>query len=144
MMARIPASDDGFRQLRARRAIGFNPSYALDIDMGHKTQFKHAYRFSVICCWARSSMTFVILDERQDSINDAYFVTEMNGYPNLATTTIVDWPASYHCRAAGFAFADGHSEIHKWTGSKIRNAPITFTATLPLNVPAGDSWVDVQ
>jgi prepilin-type processing-associated H-X9-DG protein len=23
-------------------------------------------------------------------------------------------PASYHNGAAGFAFADGHSEIHKW------------------------------
>jgi len=53
------------------------------------------------------AMTFVILDERQDSINDGYFVTEMDGYPNLATTKIVDYPASYHNKAAGFAFADG-------------------------------------
>jgi len=60
------------------------------------------------------SMTFVILDERQDSINDGYFVTEMDGYPNEATTKIVDYPASYHNKAAGFAFADGHSEIHRW------------------------------
>jgi prepilin-type processing-associated H-X9-DG protein len=28
--------------------------------------------------------------------------------------TIVDYPASYHNRAAGFSFADGHSEIKKW------------------------------
>jgi prepilin-type processing-associated H-X9-DG protein len=27
---------------------------------------------------------------------------------------MVDYPASYHNNAAGFAFADGHSEIHKW------------------------------
>jgi prepilin-type N-terminal cleavage/methylation domain-containing protein/prepilin-type processing-associated H-X9-DG protein len=60
------------------------------------------------------AMTFVILDERQDSINDAYFVTESDGYPNLASTKIVDYPASYHNRACGFAFADGHSEIHRW------------------------------
>ncbi len=60
------------------------------------------------------SMTFVLLDERQDSINDAYFATEMDGYPNAATTKIVDYPASYHNRAGGFAFADGHSEVHKW------------------------------
>jgi len=58
--------------------------------------------------------TFVLLDERKDSINDAYFVTEMDGYPNPATTKIVDFPASYHNHAAGFAFADGHSVIHKW------------------------------
>lgn len=60
------------------------------------------------------SMTFVLLDERQDSINDGYFVTEMDGYPNLSSTKIVDYPASYHNGAAGFAFADGHSEIHRW------------------------------
>ncbi|MBI3852374.1 MAG: type II secretion system protein [Verrucomicrobia bacterium] len=80
------------------------------------------------------SMTFVLLDERQDSINDAYFVTEMDGYPNNpATTKIVDYPASYHNHAAGFSFADGHSEIHKWRDS--RTFPPIRTG-LPLNVPS--------
>src|SRR5689334_14349751 len=36
------------------------------------------------------AMTFVILDERQDSINDGFFVTQMNGYPDASTTTIID------------------------------------------------------
>ena len=56
-------------------------------------------------------LRFVILDERWDSINDGYFVTQMDGYPNPASTYIVDYPASYHCGACGFAFADGHSEF---------------------------------
>ena len=60
------------------------------------------------------TMTFVLLDEREDSINDAFFVTDMAGYPSTATTKIVDYPASYHNNAAGFSFADGHAEIHKW------------------------------
>ena len=77
------------------------------------------------------SMTFVILDERQDSINDAYFVTEMDGYPNFASTKIVDYPASYHNRAAGFAFADGHSEIHRWLDPRTMPA---LKTTLTLNV----------
>jgi len=79
------------------------------------------------------AMTFVLLDERQDSINDGYFVTEMDGYPNEATTKIVDYPASYHNKAAGFAFADGHSEIHKWRDP--RTYPPIRTG-LPLNVPS--------
>jgi prepilin-type N-terminal cleavage/methylation domain-containing protein/prepilin-type processing-associated H-X9-DG protein len=58
--------------------------------------------------------TYVLLDEREDSINDGFLVTDMTGYPNIASTKIVDYPASYHNGAAGFAFADGHSEIHKW------------------------------
>jgi prepilin-type N-terminal cleavage/methylation domain-containing protein/prepilin-type processing-associated H-X9-DG protein len=77
------------------------------------------------------AMTFVLLDERQDSINDGYFVTEMNAYPNPAATKIVDYPASYHNKACGFAFADGHSEIHKWRDA--RTFPPIRTG-LPLNV----------
>ncbi len=58
--------------------------------------------------------TFVLLEEREDSINDGFFVVSMDGYPNLSQTVMVDFPAGYHGRAAGFSFADGHSEIHKW------------------------------
>ena len=61
--------------------------------------------------------TFVLLDERSDSINDAYFVVQMDGYPIASTTQLIDYPASYHNRAGGFAFADGHSEIHRWRNS---------------------------
>jgi prepilin-type N-terminal cleavage/methylation domain-containing protein len=77
------------------------------------------------------AMTYVILDERQDSINDGYFVVEMDGYPNPGSTKIVDYPASYHHRAAGFAFADGHSEIHKWRDG--RTMP-PLTTALQLNI----------
>ncbi len=84
------------------------------------------------------AMTFVILDERQDSINDGYFVTEMDGYPNPATTKIVDYPASYHNRAAGFAFADGHSEIHRWLDP--RTTPVLRPGVpLQLNVPSDNN-----
>ena len=82
------------------------------------------------------SKTFVMLDERQDSINDGYFVVQMTGFtgtPN-ATEEIVDFPASYHNRAGGFAFADGHSEIHRWLDGRIINPPsiaITATANSP-------------
>ena len=60
------------------------------------------------------AMTFVLLDEREDSINDGFFVVQMDGYLNLSQTVMVDFPASCHGQAAGFAFADGHAEIHKW------------------------------
>lgn len=66
------------------------------------------------------TMTFVFLDEREDSINDGYWVTEMDGYPNPARTKIVDYPASYHNGAGGFSFADGHSEIRKWVDARTK------------------------
>jgi prepilin-type N-terminal cleavage/methylation domain-containing protein/prepilin-type processing-associated H-X9-DG protein len=74
------------------------------------------------------AMTFVRLDERHDSINDGYFVTEMDGYPNLKQTKIVDFPAAYHNNACGFSFADGHSEIRKWLD------PRTYNPRMPLSL----------
>lgn len=59
--------------------------------------------------------TFVFLDEREDSINDGYFAVDMMGYPDRqASMRLVDVPASYHGRAGGCSFADGHSEIKRW------------------------------
>ncbi len=59
---------------------------------------------------------WVFLDEREDGINDGWFAVDMTGSDpyNPRSYQLVDFPASYHNRAAGFAFADGHSEIHKW------------------------------
>jgi prepilin-type processing-associated H-X9-DG protein len=48
---------------------------------------------------------------------------------------LVDYPASYHNRAAGFSFADGHSEIHQWRDS--RTYPVLKAGQLlPLNQPS--------
>lgn len=80
------------------------------------------------------AMTYVILDERQDSINDGYFVVEMDNYPKLTTTKIVDYPASYHSGAAGFAFADGHSEIHRWRDPRT-TPPISRNLSLNIASP---------
>jgi len=70
---------------------------------------------------------FVFLDEREDGINDAWFASN----PDTAWN-IIDYPASYHNRAGGFAFADGHSEIHKWLDP--RTTPVLKPGQLlPLN-----------
>jgi prepilin-type processing-associated H-X9-DG protein len=78
--------------------------------------------------------TFVLLDESEYTINDGYFVVEMNGYtgaPN-AMEEIVDYPSARHNNAAGFSFGDGHSEIHQWKDRHIFSPPPTYPeATLP-------------
>ncbi len=76
--------------------------------------------------------TFVTLEEREDSINDGFFIVLMDGYPSTANTVMVDFPAGYHGKAAGFSFADGHSEIHKWRDP--RSTPVLKKGQLlPLN-----------
>jgi prepilin-type N-terminal cleavage/methylation domain-containing protein/prepilin-type processing-associated H-X9-DG protein len=71
---------------------------------------------------------FVFLDEREDGINDGWFASDPD-----TRYQIIDYPASYHNRAAGFSFADGHSEIHKWLDG--RTTPVLKTGQLlQLNV----------
>ncbi len=60
------------------------------------------------------SKVWVFLDEDDKSINDAGFAVGMNA-PDW-----IDWPATYHNNAGGFAFADGHSEVHKWISSETK------------------------
>ena len=89
----------------------------------------------------RPTETWVMVDEHPLSINDAACAVQMI-QPQAAGGNIIDFPASYHNGAAGFSFADGHSEVHQWKGSKIK----TFgkPGNTGLNVPAGDSLNDVK
>jgi prepilin-type N-terminal cleavage/methylation domain-containing protein/prepilin-type processing-associated H-X9-DG protein len=88
------------------------------------------------------SNSFVLLDEREDSINDSFWVVDMTGYPNPAQHKMVDYPASYHNGAGGFSFADGHSEIKKWVDP--RTTPMLKRgAELQLNIPSPNN-PDVQ
>jgi prepilin-type processing-associated H-X9-DG protein len=88
------------------------------------------------------SQTFVLLDEREDSINDPFWVLSMDGYPNFAQTKIVDYPASYHNRAGGISFADGHSEIRKWVDPRTTPA-LNANGIIPLNVASANNR-DIQ
>ena len=67
--------------------------------------------------------TFVFLDEREDSINDGFFVVDMDGYPN-SPVQLVDSPASYHGGSGGLSFADGHSELKKWKSRFVLLQPL--------------------
>ncbi len=81
--------------------------------------------------------TFVLLDEWQKSINDGYFVVEMDGYTGTPNNSeeLVDFPATYHENAAGFSFGDGHSEIHQWKDKHTLNPPVTPVITPAPNSP---------
>jgi prepilin-type N-terminal cleavage/methylation domain-containing protein/prepilin-type processing-associated H-X9-DG protein len=69
---------------------------------------------------------FVILDEHPDSINDGFLQTDP--HPNSPQWN--DLPATYHNGAGGVAFADGHSEIHKFKSTLCTILPVTY-ATHP-------------
>lgn len=73
---------------------------------------------------------FTFLDENSLSINDGFFrVQETYGAVN---NQIGDRPAVNHGNSTAFAFADGHTELHKWHDSflTINGNPGTDSAWL--------------
>ncbi len=59
--------------------------------------------------------TFLFLDMREDSIDWGNFATDMTGWPDHPEQTgFYDLPGSYHHRAGGFSFVDGHAELKRW------------------------------
>ena len=71
--------------------------------------------------------TWVMIDERSDSINDSYFEV------NMSKDIIVDFPASYHNLAGCLNFADGHSEVRKWIDPRTRPAQAVLRTGSPNN-----------
>jgi prepilin-type processing-associated H-X9-DG protein len=63
------------------------------------------------------AMAMVLIDEKDDSIDDGEFLIQMtdwSGGPEMANV-----PASYHSGAGLVSFADGHAELHKWVSSVV-------------------------
>ena len=72
--------------------------------------------------------TFLLMDMREDSIDWGNFLPDMRGWPDKPNQTgFYDYPASYHHRAGGLSFVDGHAEIKRWLDDR----------TMPKLVPNG-------
>ncbi|MGO8927881.1 MAG: type II secretion system protein [Limisphaerales bacterium] len=88
------------------------------VGMGSSTGPKYVPGFPLCSNLAQiksPAYMFVVLDEREDSINDGCFETNPN-----SLYRIIDYPASYHNNAGSFSFADGHTEIHHWKDPRTR------------------------
>jgi prepilin-type N-terminal cleavage/methylation domain-containing protein/prepilin-type processing-associated H-X9-DG protein len=60
-----------------------------------------------------ASQALVLVDERDDSIDDGEFAIDMG------TSQIPNVPAGYHGGSGGVTFADGHAEIHRWRSPEV-------------------------
>ena len=95
------------------------------VGMGSRTWTANSIKYPVCTKFDQIKIPaymFVVLDEREDSINDGCFSTDPD-----TLYQVVDYPASYHNNAGGFSFADGHSEIHHWKDPR----------TMPVLRPSG-------
>jgi prepilin-type N-terminal cleavage/methylation domain-containing protein/prepilin-type processing-associated H-X9-DG protein len=60
------------------------------------------------------SSLWVLVDEAAEGLNDAAFAVDM------VVPGWHDYPGIYHNFGCGFAFADGHSETHRWLDATTR------------------------
>ena len=80
------------------------------------------------------SDVWVFSDEHPDSIDDAIMYTS-----SYATTPFIELPGTQHGGACGMAYADGHSEVHKWKGQTLTtHQQVTFTTVQQVACPLTD------
>ncbi len=134
---KVPAA----RSFSMSQAVGTNyqkPGSKAPVDAPWLTGGGHTANATFFCFGKASDMvrpgpssTFIFVDEDPGSLNDAGFATVGPKTPPLYL--MVDWPATFHNMAAGFAFADGHSEVHKWKDGRTKLKGEASTQTLPNN-----------
>jgi prepilin-type N-terminal cleavage/methylation domain-containing protein len=69
------------------------------------------------------SLTWLALDEDQDSINDGMFLV------NAGTVAFPDLPSRAHGNAYGINFNDGHAEVYNLKGKYARSRPFVISVT---------------
>jgi prepilin-type N-terminal cleavage/methylation domain-containing protein/prepilin-type processing-associated H-X9-DG protein len=130
----------GYGQPRVR-------SYSMDFTVGDKSEAganTAVYNdfwpnFFKMGDFTAADSTWVFSDENPDSINDGFQCT-----PTFDGDTTIwsDVPASFHNNACGYAFADGHSEIHQWRDSDTDHPVEGNSSWLPF--PASSPYLDIR
>jgi prepilin-type processing-associated H-X9-DG protein len=116
------------RSISMNQAIGPDAAGTTAAPRGHWLPNPPFKVYGKVADLTRPANIWVLIDEHPDSINDAAFAVGMG------SQAWIDYPATYHRGASGLAFADGHSEIHKWLNQSAL-PPITYA---PMGAFAGN------
>ena len=79
---------------------------------------------------ATPSTQFVFIDEREESVDDGYFLVTLEANQQWGNL-----PAIYHNGASGLSFADGHAEIKKWLDTDTLRPGLAGSRKAPRDVP---------
>ena len=77
------------------------------------------------------SLSWLFIDEHADSIDDGILYT--NPGETSGTGKFTELPSSDHNGACGISYADGHSEIHKWTDAQT-TLPVIYNQAARQNI----------
>lgn len=128
---RVPADNGPRLRSYALNSMAGDPGTLLD-------EFNRDFRqFFKTSDFHNPSQTFLFLDEHPDTLNDGFFMIRLGRY---------EWsnlPASAHNGAASFSFADGHTELHRWSVSGTVRPAVrgAVAADFPAEPRADYLWV---
>lgn len=119
-------------------------SFSLNAFVGNQSDLPTGYKYFLrMTDFRHPADTYTFLDEHPDSINDGWFLP-VYSYAN--TSQFQDIPGSFHNRGCNFAFADGHSERHRWQdASTVKPITDQYRQGIPLTdgPPANDlAWIN--
>jgi len=87
----------------------------------------------------KPSATMVLLDENPSTINDAFWLN----WSGAGITSWTDIPATYHVKANGISWADGHAEIHLWHDPAILGQ-LPYFGDHPSEIAPKDGGADLR
>ena len=135
------------RSVSMNQGVGYNVGASwLPATMSGTNVFR-IYKVEADLTVPTPDSLFVFVDEYPTSMNDGGFAVKMvlPGFaaPGFATPYVVDVPANYHNGNSAFSFADGHSEMHRWTDPKMLG-PVQYSTVynlITLTDPTDALWL---
>ena len=92
--------------------------------------------------WPGPSDCWVVTDEHPDSDDDCSFYVNPADAAGGGDDIFTELPGTMHGRSGGLVFADGHTELHKWTGG-LDTPPVKYvTYVQNINVSSDPSAVN--
>jgi len=82
-----------------------------DWALSPTSEFNNPNKFSAMIRPGPANL-MAFIDERADSIDDAYFGVDM--LDSNAEAQVINMPANYHLGCSSISFGDGHAEVHRW------------------------------
>jgi prepilin-type N-terminal cleavage/methylation domain-containing protein/prepilin-type processing-associated H-X9-DG protein len=111
-----------FRNVSKRRIRSYSQNgfmgYPTGYEAANSPPYKSALKMSGLTRPGPSDV-YVFVDEHMNAINDSHFFPFLDLKGFAAGKQWLDTVSGRHGNATGFAFADGHAEIHKWIDSNV-------------------------
>jgi len=108
--------------------LGPSSGWSSPWNGGANSKYKPVLKVSDIT--APSEM-YTLLDEHENSINDAHYFPFSDLAKWSKSTRWLDSPSGRHGNAGGFVFADGHSTVQKWKTQGLGKVQKSSNGTTP-------------